>query len=185
MASTCANWLQTICDARSGSYRRIRFCSAQTLAQNIALGAPEATPAEIRHAAELAGLESDIAAFPQGYDTIVGERGILLSGGQKQRVAIARAIVKNPRILIFDDALSSVDSITEHRILDHLEASIGDRTTMLISHRLSTVRRADHIIVLDGGRVAESGSHQQLLDAGGYYAGLWREQLLATELETA
>jgi ATP-binding cassette subfamily B protein len=161
------------------------FLFSATLAQNIALGAPRATDDEIRHAAELAGLGPDVAAFPRGYDTVVGERGVLLSGGQKQRVAIARAIAKKPRILIFDDALSSVDSVTEQRILDHLESQIEGRTTILITHRLSTIRRADRILVLDDGRIVETGSHDELIAAGGRYARLWSEQVIEEELETA
>jgi ATP-binding cassette, subfamily B, multidrug efflux pump len=160
------------------------FLFSATLAENIALGTPHASETDIREAAELAGLETDIAAFPKGYETIVGERGILLSGGQKQRVTIARAIVKNPRILIFDDALSSVDSMTEERILDHLESLLEERTTIFVTHRLSTIRRANHIIVLENGRLAESGSHRELLSWGGAYTRLWNQHLLEEELET-
>jgi len=116
---------------------------------------------------------------------VVGERGVLLSGGQKQRVAIARALIKKPRILIFDDALSSVDSWTEKRILDHLDLEIEGRTTILITHRLSTIRRANHILVMDEGRIVESGSHAELLAAGGACARVWRVQWLEEELETA
>lgn len=160
------------------------FLFSATLAQNIAFGVSDATEAEIRHAAELAGLEADIAGFPKGFDTIVGERGVLLSGGQKQRVAIARAPVKDPRILIFDDALSSVDSVTEQRILDHLDSVLEGRTTLLITHRLSSVCRAGYIIVLEGGQVAERGGHHELFQRDGNYARLWREHQLEEELET-
>ena len=160
------------------------FLFSATLAQNIAWGAPSATEAEIRRAAELAGLEDDIAGFPHGYDTVVGERGVLLSGGQKQRVAIARAIVKNPRILIFDDALSSVDSVTEQRILDHLDSLLDNSTTILITHRLSSIRRSGWIFVLDRGEIVESGSHEELLARGSHYWRLWNQHQLEEVLET-
>jgi ATP-binding cassette subfamily B protein len=161
------------------------FLFSDTVAGNIALGAPEATGEEIRRAAERAGLGPDMAAFPDGFETLVGERGVLLSGGQKQRVAIARAIVRKARILVFDDALSSVDSVTEKRILDNLESEIGNRTTILITHRLSTMRRAHRILVLDQGRVVECGSHEELMASGAHYASLWSDQLLEEELEIA
>src|SRR5207248_5535305 len=118
---------------------------------------------------ELAGLGSDIAGFPDGYRTMIGERGLTLSGGQKQRVAIARAILRNPRILILDDALSSVDTLTEERILRGLSTLMRGRTTILISHRASTVRNADRILVLEHGEIVEQGSHTELLGKGGYY----------------
>ena len=137
-----------------------------------------------RRAAELAGLAPDIATFPDGYETIVGERGITLSGGQKQRVAIARAILRNPRILILDDALSSVDTLTEERILQGLAGVMRGRTTILISHRVSTVRNASRIFVLEHGEVAEQGTHAELIRSGGYYADLYQKQLLEEELET-
>src|SRR5262249_31800302 len=145
------------------------FLFSATIAENIAWGAPDAREAEIRRAAELAGLESDMAGFPLGYQTIAGERGVLLSGGQKQRVAIARAIVRNPRILIFDDALSSVDSVTEERILNHLDSMLESTTAILITHRLSSIRRADWIYVLDRGEVVESGTHDQLIERAEHY----------------
>jgi ATP-binding cassette subfamily B protein len=159
------------------------FLFTATLAENIAFGVPGATAEQIRWAAEAAGLGGDIAGFPAGYDTVIGERGITLSGGQKQRTAIARAILRNPKILILDDALSSVDTITEERILGELAGLMKDRTTVLISHRVSTVRNADVIYVLERGAIVESGTHDQLLAAGGYYADLYQKQLIEEELE--
>ncbi len=159
------------------------FLFSATIAGNIAFGVENATREEIRRAAELAGLAEDIEAFPHGYDTVVGERGITLSGGQKQRTAIARAVLRNPEILILDDALSSVDTLTEERILQALEGAMRGRTAILISHRVSTVRQADAIVVLEHGRVVERGTHAELVAAGGYYADLSRKQMLEEELE--
>ena len=159
------------------------FLFSTTVAGNIAFGVEEADEDRIRRAAELAGLAPDIASFPEGYRTMVGERGITLSGGQKQRVAIARAILRDPAILILDDALSSVDTLTEEKILEGLTAVMRGRTVILISHRVSTVRVADRIVVLDGGRVVEQGAHAELASAGGYYEDLYRKQLLEEELE--
>jgi ATP-binding cassette, subfamily B, multidrug efflux pump len=158
-----------------------------TLAENIAFGVPAATEAQIRRAAELAGLGPDLAGFPHGLDTIVGERGITLSGGQKQRTAIARALLRceteDAPILILDDALASVDTATEEQILQSLADILRGRTTVLISHRVSTIRHAARIFVIEHGRVAAEGSHAELLAQGGYYADLYSKQLLEEELE--
>jgi ATP-binding cassette subfamily B protein len=160
------------------------FLFSATVGENIAWGVPHATADQIRAAAEVAGLGPDIGSFPKGLETVVGERGITLSGGQKQRTAIARAILRNPRILILDDALSSVDTVTEERILSGLAGVMRGRTTILISHRVSTVRNADRIVVLDHGTIVENGSHEELQERGGYYASLYQKQLLEEELET-
>ena len=159
------------------------FLFSATIAENIAFGVESATEEQIRRAAEIAGLAGDIADFPEGYQTMVGERGITLSGGQKQRAAIARAILRDPRILILDDALSSVDTLTEERILNELAGVMRGRTVILISHRVSTVRQADHIVVLERGRIVEQGTHAELVEAGGYYADLSQKQTLEEELE--
>ena len=159
------------------------FLFSLTLGENIAFGVKDATDEQIRRAAEIAGLATDLETFPEGLKTMVGERGITLSGGQKQRTAIARAVLRNPRILILDDALSSVDTLTEERILTDLQEVMRGRTTILISHRVSTVRNADRIFVIEYGRVAEEGSHAELIGQGGYYADLYQKQLLEEELE--
>jgi ATP-binding cassette subfamily B protein len=159
------------------------FLFSATIAENIAFGVEDATAEEIRRAAETAGIADDIEGFPEGYRTLVGERGITLSGGQKQRTAIARALLRDPRILILDDALSSVDTMTEERILTHLAGVMRGRTVILISHRVSTVRQADSIVVLERGRIAERGTHAELIARGGYYAALSRKQTLEEELE--
>jgi ATP-binding cassette, subfamily B, multidrug efflux pump len=158
------------------------FLFSDTLADNIAFGVEKAERAEIEWAAEIAGLTEDVGAFPDGFDTMVGERGITLSGGQKQRTAIARAVMREPRILILDDALSSVDTYTEEKILAQLRGVMRDRTSLIISHRISTVRDADLICVLDEGRIVERGAHDELLALGGEYADLYERQLLEEEL---
>lgn len=159
------------------------FLFSITLAENIALGTESASEKEIRHAASIAGLDPDLAALPSGFQTIVGERGIMLSGGQKQRIAIARAVLKNPRILVLDDALSSVDSVTEQGILRHLKSIMAERTTILVTHRVATAMQADYIILLKHGRIVEEGTHSTLLDRRGRYARLARLQVLEEELE--
>ena len=147
-----------------------------TLYNNLAYGRPDASEAEVHHAAQQAHLADFIQSLPQGYATQVGERGLKLSGGEKQRVAIARVLLKNPPILILDEATSSLDSISEQAILDALNAVSRQRTTLVIAHRLSTVRDADRIVVMDQGRIVESGSHNELLEKNGYYARLWMQQ---------
>ena len=159
------------------------FLFSASLSDNIAFGVKTATREQIEAAAALAGLSADIAGFPEGLETMVGERGITLSGGQKQRTAIARAVLRNPQILILDDALSSVDTMTEERILTGLQEMMQGRTTILISHRVSTVRHADRIFVLEHGSIVEQGNHSDLISKGGYYAGLYQKQLLEEELE--
>ncbi len=160
------------------------FLFSASVRENIAFGAENASSDEIHDAAEAANIGGEISAFPEGFETMVGERGITLSGGQKQRTAIARALVRNPRILILDDALASVDTYTEEKILNHLRDVMRGRTTIFISHRVSTVRNADRIAVLYGGRIVELGTHDELLALNGYYTDLYNTQLLEEELET-
>jgi len=158
------------------------FLFSDRIRENIALGVESASDQEIHDAAGAANIAADIEGFPDRYQTMVGERGITLSGGQKQRTAIARALIRNPRILILDDALSSVDTHTEDKILNHLREVMRGRTTIFISHRVSTVRNADRIAVLHGGKIVELGTHDELLALNGYYNDLYNKQLLEEEL---
>jgi len=156
---------------------------SDTIAENVAFGMPSGSDESVSDTVAVAQLTKDVDAFPQGFKTPVGERGITLSGGQKQRVALARALMMDPKILILDDALSAVDTHTERDILSRLRGIMRQRTSIIVSHRISTVRDADLILVLDGGRVVESGTHAQLLAKKGFYAGLHHKQLLEVELE--
>jgi len=158
------------------------FLFSESIAENIRFGRAEATAEEVQETAEEAGLSGDVATFSQGLETVIGERGITLSGGQKQRTAIARALVRNPSILILDDALSAVDTATEERILHALREIRKGRTVLIVSHRVSSVKDSDQIIVLDNGRIVERGTHETLLAHDGYYADLYRRQTIEEEL---
>jgi len=158
------------------------FLFSDTIGNNIKFGKEDATEDEIIEAAKDAVVHDNIIEFTNGYNTILGERGVTLSGGQKQRVSIARAIIKNPKILIFDDCLSAVDTETEEKILSNLEKVSKNKTTFIISHRVSSAKNADKIIVLEDGEIAQQGTHNQLLAQEGYYKNLYEQQLLEKEM---
>ncbi|SFZ83838.1 ABC transporter ATP-binding protein [Tenacibaculum maritimum] len=158
------------------------FLFSDTIENNIKFGKEAATKEEIIEAAKKAVIHENIIGFKEGYDTVLGERGVTLSGGQKQRTSIARAIIKDPKILIFDDCLSAVDTETEERILSNLEEVSKNKTTFIISHRVSSTKNATKIIVLDGGRIVQKGTHNQLIEEQGYYKELYEQQLLEKEI---
>jgi len=166
-----------------GAVPQETFLFSESVAENVRFGRSDASDQETQRVASLAGLEEDLAGFPQGIQTVVGERGITLSGGQKQRTAIARAIIRDPAILILDDALSAVDTATEERILHALREVRKNRTVLIVSHRVSSVKDADQIVVLDEGAMVERGTHEELMELDGYYADLYRRQTLEQELE--
>ena len=159
------------------------FLFSDSIRENIRFGTPDSSDDDVEGAAEVSNILPEILGFPKGFDSMVGERGLTLSGGQKQRVAISRAIIRDPRILILDDALSSVDTYTEEKILRHLTEVMAGRTTILISHRVSTIRNADEIVVLHDGAIAERGSHEELLAKNGHYSELYNKQLIEESLE--
>jgi len=161
------------------------FLFSETIRENIAFGVAELEDPVLQIVSEMAAIDEEINAFPGGYESMIGERGINLSGGQKQRVAIARALARDPKILILDDALSSVDAHTEERILTSMGSELKSRTSIVISHRISTAREADRIIVLDEGRIVEQGSHDDLVAAGGIYAQMYIRQRIMVDMESA
>ena len=157
------------------------FLFSTSIRENIVLGRGE--DLDLEETVRVAGLKDDIARFPNGLDTLIGERGVSLSGGQKQRVALARALITKPKILVLDDAFSNLDSDTEEEILRNIRVQLLQTTTLIISHRLSAVRDADKIIVMDEGIIIEQGSHESLISTGGVYARLFKSQSLAREME--
>ncbi len=160
------------------------FLFSDTIRENIAFGKLNVEEGRIHQVAQIAGIHQEILEFPQGYDSVIGERGVTLSGGQKQRLAIARALLIDPQILILDDALSSVDTDTEEEILQNLRQAIKGKTTIVISHRLSTIKDADRIFVLDEGKIVEEGTHQELLASGGLYSRIYKKQQIEEEFES-
>jgi len=174
--------LQTL-RAHIGFVPQETFLFSESIRENIKFGTAAASDAEVERAAEISHILPEVRSFARGFDTLVGERGLTLSGGQKQRTAISRAVIRDPRILILDDALSSVDTYTEEKILRHLTEVMAGRTTLLISHRVSTIRNADEIVVLHAGEIVERGTHAELLALNGYYTELYNKQLIEEELE--
>ena len=166
-----------------GYVQQETFLFSDTLAENISYGTDNGTEEHVAAAAEISQIARDVGDFPKGFHTMLGERGITLSGGQKQRTSIARALMRNPEILILDDALSAVDTFTEEEILKRLRRVMKDRTSIIISHRISTVKEADLIIVLDNGILKERGTHAELVAERGIYADLYEKQLLEEELD--
>ena len=158
------------------------FLFSTSIRDNIVLGR-SVTALELEEIIRIAGLSKDIARFPEGLRTLIGERGVSLSGGQKQRIALARALIRKPEVLILDDAFSNLDSDTEEEILRNIEDQISQTTTLIISHRISAVRNADRIIVMEAGKILEQGNHVSLIEAGGIYASLFQNQSLAREME--
>ena len=158
------------------------FLFSDTIAGNISYGVDNGTEEHVTTASEVSQLVKDVSEFPKGFETMIGERGITLSGGQKQRASIARAVMRNPKILILDDALSAVDTYTEEEILKRLRSVMKNRTSIIISHRISTVKDADMIVVLNNGEITERGTHEELVAFGGIYAELYQKQLLEEEL---
>jgi ATP-binding cassette, subfamily B, multidrug efflux pump len=154
------------------------FLFSDSIAANIAFGRPDATREQIEQYARHAAIYDEIASFPEGFDTMVGERGVTLSGGQKQRISIARAFIKEPDIVLLDDCLSAVDTKTEKTILGHLSGALADKTAIIITHRIYALLQFDKIIVLDDGRIAEEGTHEELLQNKGYYYELYEKQRL-------